>query len=93
MNGVKFDGIVGAILVEAKGPGFTNFVSNGVFLPWWRGADDFVDQAHRQLIAARGAPVEWRFAEQGTANAARMLFNNQPELRGIRIVVIPPAGP
>jgi RHS repeat-associated protein len=73
-NGVKFDGLVHNILVEAKGPGYATFVQNGNFVSWFRGASDLISQAQRQLAAAGGRPIQWYFAEAATADATRALF-------------------
>jgi RHS repeat-associated protein len=87
-NGVKFDGVAGQTLIEAKGPGYANFVRNGRFQPWYRGAQALVDQAERQVVAAQGTAVRWHFAEESAANATRTLFRDAG-ITGIEIVVTP----
>lgn len=56
VNGVNFDGYTDGVLQEAKGPGYANFVENGDFQPWYRGANALAEQATRQLAAAGGTP-------------------------------------
>lgn len=87
-NGVKFDGIANGVLLEAKGPGYANFVRNGSFQSWFRGADGLVGQAQRQLAAAEGVPVQWHFAERAAADATRRLFKNEG-VTGIQILFTP----
>jgi hypothetical protein len=49
LNGVKFDGFKKGILLEAKGPGYTNFVEYGEFADWWKNSlDRLIDQAKGQ---------------------------------------------
>ena len=77
-DGVKFDALdtIRGVLLEAKGPGFAKFVNRrtGEFYGWFRGADDLVDQARRQVSASNGAPVEWIFHEVEALQATRTLF-------------------
>jgi hypothetical protein len=87
VNGVKFDGFVNGTLIEAKS-GYAQFVRKAQFRSWFEGADSFVEQAQRQLIAANGAPIQWRFAEESAANATRALFQ-QRGISGIDIVHVP----
>lgn len=63
-NGVKFDGFANGVLLDAKGPGYANFVKNGQFQSWWNGADSFVQQAQRQLGSAGGAPIQWHYSSR-----------------------------
>ena len=54
LNGVKFDGVLkNRILVEAKGPGYAQFVTNGRFTEWFTGKYELVDQAWRQIGVLR----------------------------------------
>lgn len=90
VRGVKFDGFdeAAGVLLDAKGPGYATFVRNGQFQPWFRGADDLVAQAQRQLGAAGGTPIRWHFAEQAAADATRNLLRSRG-ITGIDIVVTP----
>ena len=76
VNGVKFDGFRKGVLIDAKGPGYANFVEDGKFVSWFTGRDDLLDQANRQLAAANGVPIEWYVAEEDAANAIRDLFSS-----------------
>jgi hypothetical protein len=91
VNGTKFDGINDAgTLLDAKGPGYAKFVdSSGRFQPWFDGADDFVNQAERQIRAAGGNPIEWHFAESEAAAATQRLFSREG-INEINVVVTPP---
>ena len=87
VNGVKFDGYANGMLIDAKA-GYAQFVKNGQFQPWFNGADGLAAQAQRQISAANGAPIQWRFAEEAAANATRNLFQ-QRGITGIDIVHFP----
>jgi RHS repeat-associated protein len=59
VGGAKFDGVTKAgHLLDAKGPGYSGFVEYGKFKDWWSGADELLDQARRQIRAAKGAKIE-----------------------------------
>ncbi len=89
-NGVKFDGFddVAGVLLDAKGPGYASFVRNGRFQPWYRGGDELVDQARRQVGAANGSPIRWHVAEQEAADAMRSLLQRNG-IQGINVVHTP----
>ena len=91
-NGVKFDGFdaqTGALL-EAKGPGYANFLDeDGNWKAWFEssgGVRALEDQAKNQLKAAGGSPVIWHVAEENAANAIRDLVKDF----GIKVVFTPP---
>jgi RHS repeat-associated protein len=86
LNGVKFDGIVNNVLVEAKGAGYAAFVKDGAFVSWFKGAAELVAQAQRQLAAAGGAAIRWSFAEAAAAEATRALLKANG-IKGIKVVV------
>ncbi|PTL76716.1 hypothetical protein DAT35_48170 [Vitiosangium sp. GDMCC 1.1324] len=93
-GGVKFDGFKNGVLLEAKGPGYANkFLDNLDPKTWFKnsGARDLVNQAERQLKAARGTgvPIRWHIAEEKTAEAIRLLFKNEGVV-GIEVVYTPP---
>ncbi|HEY0604896.1 MAG TPA: Tox-REase-5 domain-containing protein, partial [Herpetosiphonaceae bacterium] len=76
VNGVKFDGYTNGTLLDAKGPGYANFVRrDGTFQPWYDGLVDLPDQAARQLNAAGNTPIVWHVAEERAADAMRALLN------------------
>lgn len=85
VNGVKFDGVIDDVLIEAKGPGYSKFVRSGQFRSWYRGADDLVNQAQRQLRAANGFPIRWHVAEAKAAQAIQRLFAERG-IMGIDII-------
>ena len=85
VNGVKFDGATASALLEAKGPGYSNFVSNSVFRDWYRGADSLVSQALRQVKAADGVRIEWHVAENSAAVAIRNLLADNG-ITGITVI-------
>lgn len=88
LDGVRFDGTIGKFLVDAKGPGYKNFVKDGFFRKWFRGNRTLVDQARRQIVAANGTPIAWHFAEEKAAGATRKLFMDNG-LSGISIFHTP----
>jgi hypothetical protein len=88
VDNVKFDGIENGVLVDAKGPGYANFVKNGQFRVWFRGAANVVDQAERQLRVANGVPIRWSFAEADAVTAIRNLFADRG-ITGIDIIYTP----
>lgn len=92
-GGVRFDGFKDGVLLEAKGPGYANkFFETLEPRPWFKhsGAQALVDQARRQIGAARktGTPIRWHVAEEKTAEAIRLLFRDN-EVYGIEVVHTP----
>ena len=80
LDGVKFDGITkDGVLLDAKS-GMSNFVKNGQFQSWFKGADGMVDQAYRQINAADGTPIQWHFQDKEVMQATQNLF----EERGVK---------
>jgi RHS repeat-associated protein len=90
VNGVNFDGISGDTLLEAKGPGYANFVNDGQFQPWFTGQQGLVNQAWNQIGAAGGAPIQWNIAEQEALPAFQNLFQ-QNGITGIQLIHTPVA--
>lgn len=78
VGGVKFDGFdeAAGVLLEAKGPGYSNFVKDGRFAEFFRGQAQLREQARRQLEAAGGTPIRWVFAEADAAEATRKLLKD-----------------
>ncbi len=89
LNGVKFDGIKGNVLLEAKSS-YDNFVSKtGEFYSWFKGQAPLLDQARRQLKAAEGAIIEWNFSSQKSLEATKKLFKAN-NIEGITLKYNPP---
>jgi hypothetical protein len=88
VDGVKFDGVANGGLIDAKGPGYANFVKNGRFRHWFNGADELVEQAQRQVRAANGTPIRWHVAEADAVTAIRNLFADSG-ITGIDIIHTP----
>jgi hypothetical protein len=77
VNGVRFDGSVGDVLLEAKSS-YDNFVnkSTGAFYDWFtKGKKSLINQAKNQLEAADGATIQWYFKTEETMNATQQLLN------------------
>jgi hypothetical protein len=74
-----------SILFDFKGLGYAKLIND---LPTVI-ADDFIEQAGRQLAASGGRSVVWIFAEQEAAFFARELFNSKPGFEGITIGYVP----
>jgi len=75
-------------LLEAKGLGYANKFTDTLLDPkrWFtRGARNLVEQAQRQLRAAKGTPIRWHVAEAKTADAIRKLFAGNG-VEGIEVV-------
>jgi hypothetical protein len=93
VRGVRFDGYKDGVLLEAKGPGYANkFLGDLSPKKWFtKGAQNLVDQALRQVQAAKGAPIRWHVAESKVAEAIRVLFkkNGVQEIEVIHTPVIP----
>lgn len=89
---VRFDGIdsTGRTLLEAKGPGYAWAVKNGEFRSWFTGKEAIVDQAKRQVAAAKGAPIVWHVAEETAADAIRNALS-EFNIKGIDVVHTPAA--
>jgi hypothetical protein len=94
------NGVDTEVLLDAKGR-YGRFVDpeTGEFRDWWAeseksGLPKELDQAERQVRVADGRPVEWRCAEQATADAFNAAFRDNPRLNG-RIVAVydPPPFP
>jgi len=90
VNGVQFDGMRNNVLIDAKGPGYINFVKNGMFQPWFTGQDALAQQAARQVQAAGGAHIQWHIAEQHALPAFQSLFR-QYSITGIQLIHTPVA--
>lgn len=89
VRGVRFDGVTRNGLVDAKGPGYSTFVRNGQFRPWFNGQQELVRQANAQVAAARGVSITWQVAEQDAATAIQNLLI-QNNIAGINVVFTPP---
>ncbi|XXF78265.1 Tox-REase-5 domain-containing protein [Myxococcaceae bacterium GXIMD 01537] len=71
-----FDGFQDGVLLEAKGPGYTNFVDKDMTLAqFFKGAGPLLKQAERQSRIAGRIPVRWLVAEEKLAAALKILFN------------------
>ncbi|WP_041367591.1 hypothetical protein [Methylocella silvestris] len=56
-------------------------------------AEDWVDQAGRQVKASGGRPIEWYFHELEAYILAQKAFDNEYELKSIRVFFFPhPSG-
>jgi hypothetical protein len=81
IGGVRFDGVRGHTLLDAKSS-YDNFVNSktGQFYSWFvdskTGGKSLVDQARRQLTAANGASIEWNFSSQKTLEATQKLLKD-----------------
>ncbi|WP_224370344.1 Tox-REase-5 domain-containing protein, partial [Hyalangium versicolor] len=90
-GGVKLDGFKDDVLLEAKGPGYANKFADNLSPKRWfapSGAKQLVEQATRQLKAAKGVPIRWHVAEKKAADAIRLLLKGEG-VEGIEIVHTP----
>ncbi|WP_163999745.1 Tox-REase-5 domain-containing protein [Pyxidicoccus caerfyrddinensis] len=91
IDDVDFDGFKNGVLLEAKGPGYSEFIPNAAENGgWFQGFREIVNQARRQSRAARGTPLQWHFAEREVADFVRALFRKEG-LGAIKVVHTPPA--
>jgi RHS repeat-associated protein len=81
LNGVKFDGITGQVLKEAKGR-YAFILEKG----WAQ--EGLLKQANSQIKAASGLKIEWHFAEKEAADAVKALFEKQG-IKGIDVLHTP----
>jgi hypothetical protein len=88
VNGVRFDGFNGKVLIEAKGPGYAQWLSGGKFKDGFYGTKALVDQAERQSRVANGFPIEWHVAEPEVASAIRNLLD-EARIPGITVINTP----
>ena len=77
VNGVKFDGYKKGVLLEAKGPGYESLTENLGQQNLDALAERLLGQAERQVIAAKGVPIEWLVAEEGFASKLTAFFINE----------------
>jgi hypothetical protein len=85
---VDFDGFKDGVLLEVKGPGYRELLQKMGGREWFQGSKEMIEQARRQLRAAKGTPVQWHFAEREVADAVRELFAGTG-LGGIKVVHTP----
>ncbi|WNG50905.1 hypothetical protein F0U60_47335 [Archangium minus] len=82
---VDFDGFDQGVLLDAKGPGYAQWINTKLeFFGNFQGRDKLLDQAERQFVAANGTPIRWIVAEEKLAGALKLLF----EKEGLPIEVI-----
>jgi hypothetical protein len=83
------------VMIEAKGPTFTDFLRRARKAPFIRSVnDDLIGQATRQIEAAGPREILWFFADKEAADYADKLFReNGKGLERIKIEVLPYSGP
>ncbi|QRN98961.1 restriction endonuclease fold toxin 5 domain-containing protein [Archangium violaceum] len=87
---VDFDGFDQGVLLEAKGPGYAQWIDKQLnFLKIFKGGPKLLEQAKRQFEVANGTPIRWTVAEEKLAGALRKLFKANG-LEDIEVVHIPP---
>lgn len=89
---MRFDGFDGSRLLEAKGPGYANFVKDGKFQHWFTGVNGIIEQATRQASAANGMSIEWHVAELKAVQVFQNLINNAGLSSAIKVIYTPPVG-
>jgi hypothetical protein len=77
VDGVAFDGYSDGVLIDAKGLGLEGHIDEDEnWKPYFTGDKAMVNQARRQLQAAGDTPVEWRVADEQTADTIRRTLQN-----------------
>jgi hypothetical protein len=90
---VDFDGFVSGVLLEAKGANLARFIDGKLkALPFFEGEAKLLEQARRQLLAARGTPVRWVVAEKKFADYLRKLFADR-RMTSIEVIHVPVKSP
>ncbi|QRK10799.1 hypothetical protein JQX13_12435 [Archangium violaceum] len=74
---VHFDGFKDGVLIEVKGPGYKKLLEKMQGKQWFEGVEEMLEQAERQVKAARGTPIQWHFAEREVADFMRELLKQQ----------------
>ncbi|MCB9762540.1 MAG: hypothetical protein H6739_22265 [Alphaproteobacteria bacterium] len=91
VDGVKFDGFEDGVLIEAKGEGYSTFITNEGrrWQRWFTKGSDTVEQMKRQSRAAGSMPVHWHVAEREFADFLRgqAAKNN---LNNVSVIWTPP---
>ncbi len=75
-------------MIEAKGPGYAELMRSD-FLAEKIWAEDWSDQADRQIAAAKTRDVEWCFAEPEAAKRAEKWFGDDDRFKKIKVIVAP----
>ncbi|WP_428262738.1 Tox-REase-5 domain-containing protein [Haliangium sp.] len=73
---------------RSKGPGYAKFIKDGKFRGFFHGQQKLLEQAERQLRAARGTPIEWHLAEASFVQALRRYLARE-QITGIRVIHTP----
>ncbi|SES85416.1 Tox-REase-5 domain-containing protein [Stigmatella erecta] len=88
---VKFDGFSQGVLIETKATGYAQWIDQKLeFSGVFQGRFQLLEQAQRQIRAARGTPIQWIVAEEKLAGALRKLFKANG-LDEIEVLHLPPA--
>jgi hypothetical protein len=79
-------------MIEYKGPTYAEQLVNPYYGDEFKRdlAEEWLDQATRQIEASGGRPVAWYFAEQPALQFARALFSQHAILQRIKLVYAPP---
>ncbi|WP_233448121.1 Tox-REase-5 domain-containing protein [Streptomyces venezuelae] len=87
---LKLDGYKDGVLLEAKGPGYSNMMNS--YKPKVV-EEDFVKQARYQVEAAPNTPITWHIAEEDVYLEAKRIFGASDDLKRITVVHTPPTTP
>ncbi|SET31940.1 restriction endonuclease fold toxin 5 domain-containing protein [Stigmatella erecta] len=86
---VDFDGFDQGVLLEVKGPGYAQWITQKLeFLPIFKGRLKLLEQARRQFEVANGTPVRWIVAEEKLAGALKKVFKGAG-LDEIEVIHVP----
>jgi hypothetical protein len=89
---VDFDGFNQGVLLEVKGPGYAQWITQKLdFLPIFKGRDKLLTQAQRQFALANGTPIRWIIAEEKLAGALKKMFRDTR--LPVEVVHVPPVPP
>ncbi|MFL5344026.1 MAG: Tox-REase-5 domain-containing protein [Hyalangium sp.] len=93
IDGVEYDGFTSGVLKEAKAERYLEFFDeSGQPEVWYEksgGFDGLIEQASKQVRAARGIPLEWHVAERELVEILLDHFQ-QAGIKGIKVIYTPP---
>ncbi len=83
LNGVYFDNFKDGILYDYKEymPQFID-PNTGHFYEWWKGIDEALEKAPKQIKAANGAPVVWQVGKEQVEAYNRIIG----DFKGVEVI-------
>ncbi len=76
------------VFLDAKAKYGQFFQPDGSAMPWFRGANEFVERANNQLAAVSGYRIEWHVMQEGAASGIRRILQ-EARVTGIDVIHTP----